>query len=94
MFPMHFLTVLLNNLLLDRGKNMEKKFKVIIEKGKDGFYIGEALELKGCYTQGKTIKETMENMKEAIELYLETKKELHQEPVKRFIRIGEVAVNA
>ncbi len=36
----------------------------------------------------------MKNMKEAIELYLETKKELHQEPNKRFIKIGEVAVNA
>jgi len=45
---------------------MEKKFKVIVEKGIDGYFIAEVPELPGCYSQGKTVKELMENIKEAI----------------------------
>ncbi|RLB87025.1 MAG: type II toxin-antitoxin system HicB family antitoxin, partial [Deltaproteobacteria bacterium] len=29
-------------------------------------------ELKGCHTQGDSLEEVLENIKEAIELYLET----------------------
>jgi predicted RNase H-like HicB family nuclease len=29
-------------------------------------------ELKGCQTQGKTVEETVTNIREAIELFLET----------------------
>lgn len=46
-------------------------FNVIIEKGEDGYYISEVVELPGCHTQGKTIDELLERTKEAIELYLE-----------------------
>lgn len=46
-------------------------FNVIIEKGEDGYYISEVVELPGCHSQGKTIDELMERTKEAIELYLE-----------------------
>jgi predicted RNase H-like HicB family nuclease len=47
------------------------KFKVIIEKGEDGWYVVEVPALPGCISQGKTKKEALENVKEAIELYLE-----------------------
>jgi len=73
---------------------MGNKFKIIIEKGEDGYFIGEAPELPGCYSQGKTISELKNNMKEAIELYLETKKELRQKTAKKFVEIGEVIINA
>lgn len=46
-------------------------FNVIIEKGEDGFYISEVVELPGCHTQGRTLDELMERTKEAIELCLE-----------------------
>jgi len=46
-------------------------FNVIIEKGEDGFYISEVVELPGCHTQAKTIDELMERTKEAITLCLE-----------------------
>jgi predicted RNase H-like HicB family nuclease len=71
-----------------------KSFKVIIEKGLDGFFIGEVPELPGCYSQGKTEKELMNNIKEAIELYLESVQELNKKPVMKFIGIKEVVVNA
>lgn len=77
-----------------KGSSMETKFKIIIEKGNNGGFIGEAPELPGCYSQGSTIKELKENMIEAIELYLESKKDLSQKPNKKFIRIGEVVINA
>ncbi len=47
------------------------KFKVIITEGEDGWYVVEVPLLPGCISQGKTKKEALENIKEAIELYLE-----------------------
>ena len=46
------------------------EFNIIIEKGEDGYLISEVVELPGCHTQGKTMKELLSNTKEAISLYL------------------------
>jgi predicted RNase H-like HicB family nuclease len=54
-----------------KGKLMANKVSVIIEK--DGFgYYAYSPELDGCQTQGDSFEEVMANIKEAIELYLET----------------------
>ncbi len=45
-------------------------FSVIIEKDKDG-YFAYCPELQGCYTQGDTYEETLENIKDAIQLHIE-----------------------
>jgi len=47
------------------------KVSIVIEKDEFGYYAYSP-ELKGCHTQGDTLEETMENIKEAIDLYLET----------------------
>ena len=47
------------------------KVNVIIEKDKYGYYAF-CPELKGCHTQGDSLDEVLENIKEAIQLYLET----------------------
>ena len=47
------------------------KFKIVLEKGMDGYIIAYCPSLKGCVTQGRTEEEAIENIKEAIELYLE-----------------------
>lgn len=73
---------------------MAKKFSVLVEKGLDGYLIAEVPELPGCYSQGKTMKELMENIKEAIELHIETTRELAKQPEKMFVGIKEVVVNA
>ncbi|EAJ1438358.1 type II toxin-antitoxin system HicB family antitoxin [Campylobacter coli] len=44
---------------------------VIIEKDKDG-YFARILEFEGCVSQGNTYEETLRNIKEAGELYLES----------------------
>ena len=46
---------------------------VIIEKDEDGFYVAECPVFAGCYTQGKTLDEAMENIREVIDLVLEEK---------------------
>jgi predicted RNase H-like HicB family nuclease len=50
---------------------MARKASVIIEKDEHGFYAW-CPELKGCQSQGATLEEAMANIKEAVELYLET----------------------
>ena len=48
------------------------KYIVLIhEDSESGGYWGECPELPGCYSQGETIDELMEHMKEAVELYLD-----------------------
>jgi len=46
------------------------RFSIVIEKDEDGYYAF-CPELQGCYTQGDTYEEVMENIKDAIRLHLE-----------------------
>lgn len=50
---------------------MTYKASIVIEKDQHGYYA-YCPELEGCQTQGDSFEEVMENIKEAIELYLET----------------------
>ena len=50
---------------------MACKASVILEKDEHGFYVS-CPELRGCQSQGATLEEAIANIKEAIELYLET----------------------
>jgi predicted RNase H-like HicB family nuclease len=50
---------------------MTRKASVLIEKDEHGFYAW-CPELKGCQSQGTTIEDALANIREAIELYLET----------------------
>ena len=45
-------------------------FNVIIERGEDGYYISEVVELPGCHTQAKDMNELIKRTKEAFSLYL------------------------
>ncbi|MBI2836170.1 MAG: type II toxin-antitoxin system HicB family antitoxin [Chloroflexi bacterium] len=51
------------------------RFKVILEAQEDGGYTAIVPSLPGCVSQGDTTEEAMANIKEAIELYLESLKE-------------------
>ena len=50
---------------------MNKQFTIFIEQEEDCIYTASIPELKGCYTQAKTLDELNERVNEAIELYLE-----------------------
>ena len=48
------------------------KYIVLVHEDREaGGYWGECPELPGCFSQGETIDELMERMKEAAELYLD-----------------------
>ncbi len=66
-----------------------KEFYVVIERDEDGIYIGEVPQLKACYSQGETIDELMQNIREVIELCLE---ELVEESTTEFIGVQRVVV--
>lgn len=44
-------------------------FSIIIERDKDGYFVF-CPELQGCYSQGETYEEALENIKDAIKLHL------------------------
>ncbi len=46
------------------------RFAVVVEKDKEG-YFAYCPELQGCYTQGETFEEVIENIKDAIKLHVE-----------------------
>jgi len=48
------------------------KLTIVLEKQKEGGYTVYAPSLPGCISQGETKEEALANIKEAIELYLET----------------------
>jgi len=50
---------------------MSRKVSIVIEKDENGYYAYSP-ELEGCQTQGDTFEEAMTNIREAVELYLET----------------------
>lgn len=65
-----------------------QEFYVVIEKDEDGIYVGEVPQLKSCYSQGETIDELMQNIREVIEMCLEEMEESATE----FIGIQKVVV--
>ena len=70
-------------------KNQE--FYVVIEKDEDGYYIGEVPQLKACYSQGETIDELIENIKEVIEMCLEELEENNNSiSINEFIGVQKV----
>jgi len=43
-----------------------KKYTVYIEQDEDGVFVGSVPNIPGCHSQGNTIDELMQNMREAI----------------------------
>jgi predicted RNase H-like HicB family nuclease len=52
------------------GKGMPQ-FDVIIERDEEGLYIGSVPQLPGCHTQGHSLDQLMDRIREAVELCLE-----------------------
>lgn len=52
------------------------KFRVILEPSDEGGYTVYAPSLPGCISEGDTLEEALANIREAIELYLETEEQV------------------
>ncbi len=66
------------------------KYKVVISEGEDGWYVVECPTIPGCVSQGKTVEEALENIKDAMYGCLEVLNERIE--IKGDARIMEVAV--
>jgi predicted RNase H-like HicB family nuclease len=68
-----------------------ESFSVVIHEDPEGGFWAEVPALPGCYSQGETIEELRENIREAITGVLEVMKEQGRRPETN-IRILEVPV--
>jgi predicted RNase H-like HicB family nuclease len=56
------------------------RYRVLIEQDEDGVFVAECPSLPGCVSQGKTRKEAIESIQDAMHGYLESL-EKHNEPI-------------
>lgn len=52
-------------------KKQTLDFTILIEQDEEGVFVARVPEIEGCYTQGKSLEEVLERIKEAIEVCLE-----------------------
>jgi predicted RNase H-like HicB family nuclease len=70
---------------------LKYKYQILIEKDENGIYIASCPALQGCYSQGDTVDEALQNIKDAIQLHIEARQALG-EPIPIEILIDEVEV--
>ena len=68
-----------------------QNYAVVIHEESDGGYWGEVPALPGCYSQGETVDELKQNIREAIAGVLEVLREQGRKPDSS-IQILDVAV--
>jgi len=51
------------------------KLKVVIEHGEDSGFVAHVPALRGCWSQGATREETLSNVREAIQAWLEVEQD-------------------
>lgn len=56
------------------------KYKIVIERSNDGFFVAECVTLPGCISQGRTLRSALRNIGDAVGGYLESVKK-HNEKV-------------
>jgi predicted RNase H-like HicB family nuclease len=56
------------------------KYRILLEQDEEGVFVAQVPSLPGCLSQGKTRKEALENIQEAIAVYLESL-QVHNEPI-------------
>ncbi|MEM2971637.1 MAG: type II toxin-antitoxin system HicB family antitoxin [Candidatus Bathyarchaeales archaeon] len=70
------------------------EFDVVILEDESGGYVAFVPALPGCHTQGDTLQELMDNVREAVELYLETLTEKEKKELLRQRVVGIQKVKA
>jgi predicted RNase H-like HicB family nuclease len=63
------------------------KYKVNVDKNDEGYCVSVP-GLPGCWSQGKTEKEALENIKDAIQGYVATVEELSRDKKPCFVEVG------
>ena len=73
-------------------KQKNQFYSVIYETVPEGGYLAFVPELPGCHSQGDNLAETKRNIKEAVEVYLESLEKKGTNLPKRDILLGSVEV--
>ena len=68
------------------------KLKIIIKKGESGYFVARVPALKGCWSQGSTVKETISNAKEAATMWLEVEQEKKTRQITGKIEVFDVQI--
>lgn len=63
------------------------RYQVKLKQNEEGYAIW-CPGLPGCWSQGKTEEEALENIKDAIKTYLETVEEINKDAESRYVEIG------
>jgi predicted RNase H-like HicB family nuclease len=73
-----------------------RRFTVVLERDEDGLFVASIPVLKGCHTQGKTLDQAMERIREAAELWLEVHKGQRTvlPPLLEFVGVQELEIPA
>lgn len=66
-------------------------YTVLIEQDEDGLYVIKVPDISGCYSQGKTVEQALQRVKEAIEVCIEAEKDVRYKPLK-FIGIQQIEI--
>ena len=53
------------------NKKTKQNYPVLLEKTSDGYYFVQCPIIEDCYSEGKTIKDSLKNIKDVIELRIE-----------------------
>lgn len=54
---------------------MSREFDVVIERDEEGYYVATVPAVPGCHTQGRSLDELMDRVREAIALCLDVEDE-------------------
>lgn len=66
---------------------------MVAERDEDGVYIASCPALQGCYSQGDSHHEAVENLKDAIRLHIDARRQAG-EPAPLEVAVDEVEVKA
>lgn len=77
-----------------RRKKVIHHYTVVFEREPEGGYHAFCPALKGCHSQGDTYEEAVENIREAMALYLESLHAHHQTPPREELLIQPMQIEA
>jgi predicted RNase H-like HicB family nuclease len=66
---------------------MATRYKVFLKKSEEGYSVW-APGLPGCWSQGATEEEALENIRDAIAAYLKTVERLSKGKIARYVEVG------
>lgn len=66
-------------------------FTVYIEQDEDGVYIGSIPGIRGCYAEGDSVQEMMQNLQEVVRLCLRNQKDTMKH--EKFIGIQNLEIS-